>query len=74
MTTYNYTVNYTPAYFNRTAHAFIPARWSAEIVSDLPQGKAIYTDGCASKNEAISELIVQAKKFGLSGNLHLVNN
>lgn len=70
--TYVARVQFRPAYFNRTCMAHIPARWTAEVTDGLPNGKAVYSDGLASREAAVTDLIDQLKKHGLTGKLRLV--
>lgn len=43
--------------------------YRAEVVDGLPEGKFIYTGVCATKQEAVQELIAQLKEHGFSGKL-----
>lgn len=66
------TVRFVPAYFNKRCWTNIPARWTAEIHDGLPAGKFIYSEGCASRQDAINDLIAQAKAHGFTGKLKIV--
>jgi hypothetical protein len=64
-------VEYRPAHWNRVAMAHIPGGWSADVLSGLRPGQVIYTDGCASREEAIGDLIAMLRDRGMHGTLKL---
>lgn len=70
--TYMALVQYRPAYFNRRCMANIPARWTAEVTDGLPAGVNVYADGCASRQEAVDDLIAKLKSRGFTGRLRIV--
>jgi len=67
-------IAFRPEHFNSRCGAIIPGRWTADLIDGVPETVTrIYSDGCASRSEAIADLISQMRKFGLSGNLKLID-
>lgn len=73
MTRLTANVQFIPAHFNRTAFCNVPARWTAEVHDGLPDGTFVYSDGCATRAEAVADLVASLKDRGLSGSLRIIN-
>jgi hypothetical protein len=71
--TYTAQIAFRPAHFNGRCGANIPARWTVDLL-DAPAEVAtrIYSDGCATREEALADFVEQLRRFGLSGNLRLI--
>jgi hypothetical protein len=70
MTVYTARITFNPKYYDRPRHCFVPA-WTAEIVDGLPRGRTVYSDGCPTRDAAISNLVAQLLARGLHGKLRL---
>lgn len=72
-------VDHKPEYFNRIAMATIPESWTAEVIEGLPKHLKsndhnhfrLYAEG-ETKQVAIDNLIIQLKRFNLSGKMKII--
>lgn len=74
MTAIRAEIAFRPAHFNPRCGANIPARWTVDLIGEIPSGAHVYSDGCQTRAEAIADFIVQLKRHGVAtGTLKLVN-
>ena len=59
--------------FCKRLHTNIVEGYRAEVIDDLSDGLMIYTGVCATRQEAIAELIGHLKDRGLSGILKVAH-
>jgi hypothetical protein len=63
-----------PYGIGRTAnerHSYIVPGYRGEIISGLPDGRAVYTGVCSTRDEVKAELVEHLKRLGYHGSLRV---